>query len=46
MKLHCTQRFTEGSVAEWSACQTQNLAVLGLNPTLVTCWICSRLSQF
>ena len=44
MKLHCTQRFTEGSVAEWSACH--NLAVLGLNPTLATCWICSRLSQF
>ena len=46
MKLHCTQLFTRGSMAEWSAHQTLNPAVLGLNPALVTCWICSWLSQF
>ena len=37
MKLHCTQRFTGGSVAEWSACWTLNPAVPGLNPALATC---------
>ena len=46
MKLHCIQLFTEGSVAEWSACWTLNPAVLGSSPALATCWICSRLSQF
>ena len=33
------------SVAEWSAHQTDNLAVLGSRPTLATSWICSQLSQ-
>ena len=37
MKLHCTQLFTEGSVAKFSACRTQNPVILGLNPTLATC---------
>ena len=39
MKLHCTQLFAEGSVAEWSACWTLNPAVLGSSPALATCWI-------
>ena len=43
MKLHCTQLFTEGSVAKFSACRTQNPAVLGSSPTVATCWICSWL---
>ena len=34
-----------GKVAEWSVCWTRNQVLLGLSPTLATCWICSRLSQ-
>ena len=34
-----------GSVAEWSARQTRNPAVLGSSPALATCWICSPASR-
>ena len=34
-----------GSVAEWSARWTRNLAASGSNPAMVTCWICSRFSR-
>ena len=33
-------------MAEWSARQARNPAVLGSSPTLVTCWICSRYPEF
>ena len=32
--------FNEDSVAEWSACGTQNPAVPGSSPPLTTSWIC------
>ena len=38
-------KFNGGSVAEWSARQTRNLAVPGSSPALATCWICSRSSR-
>ena len=32
-------------MAEWSACQTRNPAVLDLSPTLTTTWICFSVAR-